>query len=291
MANTQILVKKSGSPGVSPTSLQHGELGLNYNDGKLYYTNSSNTISSIYTANSYSIISANSTLLIATSPSEILTINPSGAVVITTDVFSNILSIGVRQASTSQNGVVQLYSGTDSTSTILAATANSVYTTHQAATSAFDKANTGTIQAQAAFNKANSVVISITGTTNQITANSSTGSVLLSLPSSINVNSNSASSINLTANNSYSGNVYIGWSFNASGYNTLQSSANLVFTPSNGKLKSTSFVASSGLLENSNTIGTDYVINAGYNALSAGPITIANTVVVTIPSGSTWTIV
>ena len=54
----------------------------------------------------------------------------------------------------------------------------------------FNQANTGTTLAQASFNKANSVVISITGTTNQVTANVSTGNVLLSLPQSINTGAN-----------------------------------------------------------------------------------------------------
>lgn len=43
--------------------------------------------------------------------------------------------------------------------------------------------------------------------------------------------------------------------------------------------------------ENVVTISSDYAINSGYNALSVGPITIADTVTVTVPSGSTWKVV
>lgn len=43
MANT-IKIKNSGIASAVPTSLEHGELGLNYADGKLFYKNSSNTI-------------------------------------------------------------------------------------------------------------------------------------------------------------------------------------------------------------------------------------------------------
>jgi hypothetical protein len=43
MANT-IKIKNSGTPNSVPTSLENGELGLNYADGKLFYKNSSNTI-------------------------------------------------------------------------------------------------------------------------------------------------------------------------------------------------------------------------------------------------------
>jgi hypothetical protein len=43
MANT-IKLKNSGTASVAPTSLEYGELGLNYADGKIYYKNSSNAI-------------------------------------------------------------------------------------------------------------------------------------------------------------------------------------------------------------------------------------------------------
>ena len=43
MANTTIQLKNSGVPGNVPSTLQPGELAVNYNDGKLYYGNSSNT--------------------------------------------------------------------------------------------------------------------------------------------------------------------------------------------------------------------------------------------------------
>ena len=45
MANT-LLLKKSGSTGESPTSgeLSHGELAINYADGKLFFKNSGNSV-------------------------------------------------------------------------------------------------------------------------------------------------------------------------------------------------------------------------------------------------------
>lgn len=42
--------------------------------------------------------------------------------------------------------------------------------------------------------------------------------------------------------------------------------------------------------ENDKTVTQDYTITPGKNAISAGPITISDAVVVTIPDGSTWTI-
>ena len=43
--------------------------------------------------------------------------------------------------------------------------------------------------------------------------------------------------------------------------------------------------------ENDQTVTSDYTITSGKNAISAGPITVNTGVVVTIPSGSTWTVV
>ena len=43
--------------------------------------------------------------------------------------------------------------------------------------------------------------------------------------------------------------------------------------------------------ENDSVMITDYTITAGKNAMSAGPITVNPGVILTVPSGSTYTIV
>lgn len=43
--------------------------------------------------------------------------------------------------------------------------------------------------------------------------------------------------------------------------------------------------------ENKTTVTADYTITTGMNAMSAGPVTVGSGVTVTVPSGSTWTIV
>jgi hypothetical protein len=48
---------------------------------------------------------------------------------------------------------------------------------------------------------------------------------------------------------------------------------------------------SEGLFEHANTISANYSITSGNNAMSGGPITINSGISVTVPSGSTWTIV
>ena len=47
----------------------------------------------------------------------------------------------------------------------------------------------------------------------------------------------------------------------------------------------------SGIIANSATISTNYTITDGDNAISAGPVTLATGVTVTVPSGSVWTVV
>lgn len=43
--------------------------------------------------------------------------------------------------------------------------------------------------------------------------------------------------------------------------------------------------------ENGTNVTTNYTITSGKNAMSAGPVTINNGVVVTIPTSSVWTVV
>ena len=52
------------------------------------------------------------------------------------------------------------------------------------------------------------------------------------------------------------------------------------------------FGATAGVFyENSTTVSANYTITSGSNAVSAGPVTIADGVTVTVPSGSRWAVV
>jgi hypothetical protein len=51
------------------------------------------------------------------------------------------------------------------------------------------------------------------------------------------------------------------------------------------------FTSETVIYENFQTVRSNYTITTGSNAMSAGPITIADGVVVTIPDGSEWSIV
>ena len=54
---------------------------------------------------------------------------------------------------------------------------------------------------------------------------------------------------------------------------------------------SKSVTGSQGYAENDSTISSSQTITTGRNAMSAGPITVATSVTVTVPTGSTWTVV
>ena len=68
------------------------------------------------------------------------------------------------------------------------------------------------------------------------------------------------------------------------------SNAKYLYKPSTGELQASAMVSSNGLTINSNTVATSYSIPSGSSAMSAGPITLASGVSVTIPSGSRWVV-
>ena len=74
MSNTVIQIKRSSETGNVPGTgdINHGELAINYADGKLYFKTDVNTISSIYTPNQYETVNVAGTLLVPTTPTEIL---------------------------------------------------------------------------------------------------------------------------------------------------------------------------------------------------------------------------
>lgn len=49
-------------------------------------------------------------------------------------------------------------------------------------------------------------------------------------------------------------------------------------------------LANNGLMCNAQIVGVNLTIPTGYNAMSAGPITVATGVTVTVPTDSTWVI-
>jgi hypothetical protein len=67
--------------------------------------------------------------------------------------------------------------------------------------------------------------------------------------------------------------------------------ANYLYKPSTGELTATAHVSSNGIQINATTVATSYTIAAGYNGLSAGPVSVNTGVTVTVSTGSTWVVV
>jgi hypothetical protein len=132
--STTIRLKKSGATGNVPsnTSLEFGELALNYADGVLYYKDPSNNIQQISgsAANTFETINANGALIIADSNTDILTLLAGDAVYITGNGITDAITIGVRSNDTFF-----------STATDTLATANIVNAVYSIATSAYAQAN------------------------------------------------------------------------------------------------------------------------------------------------------
>jgi hypothetical protein len=73
--------------------------------------------------------------------------------------------------------------------------------------------------------------------------------------------------------------------------NVFTGDAKLLYKPSTGELKASQLVASNGIVVNSATVTADYTIETGFNASSAGPITVDDGATVTVSAGSIWTII
>jgi hypothetical protein len=96
IANTTLLLKKSATPGVSPSALANGEIAINYADGKIFYKNSSGSITAFSQGsptNSFTTVNANSSLIIATSTSDTLSIVPGNNITFSTNTTSKSITI------------------------------------------------------------------------------------------------------------------------------------------------------------------------------------------------------
>ena len=69
------------------------------------------------------------------------------------------------------------------------------------------------------------------------------------------------------------------------------SNAKLLYKPSTGEFQSSELVAGNGIFVNSKTVSANYTVPSGSNAMSAGPVTVADGITVTVSDGSVWTVV
>lgn len=73
--------------------------------------------------------------------------------------------------------------------------------------------------------------------------------------------------------------------------NLYTSNSQYLYKPSTGELSVKAPRASNGIFVNTQSISVDYTIATGDNGLSAGPVSVASGITVTVSTGSVWTIV
>lgn len=94
MANTIIALKKSSTPSSLPSSLEFGELAINYADGKLYYKNVNSSIVEVFPQQSdFASINASGTIITADIPGDILTIEAGNNITIVGDAINDKITI------------------------------------------------------------------------------------------------------------------------------------------------------------------------------------------------------
>lgn len=216
MAIKPIIIKSknSGTPGSAPSTLQPGELAINYADGKLYYLNQNGGQSSIQNSNSFSTIIANGTPLFATTPTSILAVNPdtSNTIQFTantqTDTFTlgvnenNIVSF-VRKSGDTMIGDLHVDTANVYTNSLIANTINFVDAngsgnlyvagaiTGPTIQAIDDYANASFAHANAAYEFANSAVMEVAVTDENYSSNNSSNTFFISFTDKTNATVNS----------------------------------------------------------------------------------------------------
>lgn len=113
MANTVIALKKSATPGSTPSALANGELAINFADGKLFYKNTAGQIAEISGAggggNYFGTVNVNNVLIISDVPNDILTIDSGDNIILSANALNDSFTISANitpafsQANTAYN--------------------------------------------------------------------------------------------------------------------------------------------------------------------------------------------
>lgn len=159
MANTVIRIRSSGVFGNTPTTLQPGELAINYADGKLYYGDANTTVT-LFDAitepaglngeiqfNNFGSFGSDEGLVYNTANNTLILTN---LVVGTTNVVSTI-NYTLNFANSAHNQANAAY-------TLAQAAFDSGNTFSSSISTALNQANTAVLTAQAAFEQANTAI-------------------------------------------------------------------------------------------------------------------------------------
>ena len=125
--------------------------------------------------------------------------------------------------------------------------------------------------------------VAVSGGTTGLTTSGGpiTGSGTITLAGTLGVANGGTGLTSLTANRVPYGN----------GTSALGNEADFTYDPSLNTVTAPQVAASNGIFVNSATVSANYSIPSGSNAMSAGVITIANGITVTVPNGNNWIIV
>ena len=158
MANTTIRLKKSSVSAhlPDPTQLDHGEIALNYADGKIFYKDPANNIQQISgSANTFYSVNASGTLLVATSPTDILSINSGENIEIAGDFLTDTLTITANLKSAFDRANAAFDRANSSNDVLYVAAA------YDTANAAYDKANAANVLAYNTGIGANAYAVSV----------------------------------------------------------------------------------------------------------------------------------
>ncbi|UOF81558.1 chaperone of endosialidase [Bacteriophage sp.] len=132
-------------------------------------------------------------------------------------------------------------------------------------------------------NGTNAVITVSPGSANNALISNGTNWVSQALP---------ASGVTITDDTSSNATRYVTLTANTTGTITGEnvSSTKLYFNPNSGTMSALQMSAENGIFINKNTVSANVTVGTGYNAVSAGPVTVANGVSVTVASGSRWVV-